>query len=359
MNILTDEEVAILENEQLNSKPAPVQKESMPLGYFPIELSTQGKLGAPKKFNVRNFKTSDLVDLSLTAEDDLPETVARMLDGMIYEKDVSVKNFHEKEVIEFLVKLYMIFFANEIEVDFELNEDDHEYLKQSNSTEAYEKMLEDLLSGKWNPQSMIILSNVETYDIDEKLSRKVTIKSKKTDSEFTFSFPKFGDVIALKKALKVRFEKDDKRFASIKRMIQFQESMEQRYRNGEDIDVKKIPIVPEYEVNQYKAYEIEKAVVAIDLVRAVQIIGYNGKNLEHASIEEKLKIVNTADLDHIINTKLERHFQNLKFGIKPEIKMMNPITHTLESRGYSFRLVDILQAINAFESDEFDIVIDN
>ena len=83
--------------------------QTIPPGYIPVNLSTKGKLGAPKEFHIRNFKMKDIMALSLTEQSDLPERVVQVLNDMIFE-DVDVSNWHEKEVEETLVYVYMTFF---------------------------------------------------------------------------------------------------------------------------------------------------------------------------------------------------------------------------------------------------------
>lgn len=354
MRILSDEDLAKLENAQ---NEVISRSDDIPLGYTAIELSTKGKLGAPKIFHIRNFKTGDLIDLSLTSRDDLPESVVKMIDGMIFEKAVSIKNFHEKEVIELLVRLFMIYFAPNIDVDFDVLDEDLDYLKDKIPYEDYIETLKDLDTKKWKPQTNIDLTKIKTYDLDEKFSPIVTIASKRTGEKFKFSFPKFGDILIVKKFLKLKFEKEEKQFASLRRMISFQEEMENKFRNGEMIDLNKVPNVPESEMQRLHEFDIEKAVYAMDLIRAVQIIGYNGKDLSKMSLIEKLEVLDTTVLDHNINTKLEKYYSSLKFGINDMIDMYNPIKKITESRRFSFRLMDILQAVKSFDSDELDIIV--
>ena len=354
MNILSDDDLALLEKAK---NAAQSKTTDIPLGYTPIELSTQGKLGAPKTFHIRNFKTSDLVDLSLTSQEDLPETVSRMIDSMIFEKDISIKNFHEKEVVELLVRLFMIFFSPRIDIDFPIINEDLDYLKEKISHEEYMQTISDLQSRKWVPQVNIDLSKIKTHDLDVKFSPIVTITSKRTSEKFKFSFPKFGDLLVVKKFLKLRFEAQDKKFASLRRMVEFRNEMEEKFKNGENVEISKIPNIPESEESALRIYETEKASYAVDLIRAVQIIGYNDKDLSNLPLDEKLKILNATSLDHVINKKLESYYESLKFGLEDTIEMLNPFKKISEPRRYSFRLLDILQAVNSFESDEYDIVV--
>lgn len=356
MKILTEDDLLNLHQIQNGSKAA----ENVPLGYLPIELSTKGKLGAPAIFHIRNFKTADLVDLSLTSEDDLTETVINMLKNMIWEKDVEIKNWHEKEISELLVRLYMVFFSSEMtEIDFIPSDEDLDFLKEKVGLDQFNQMLDHLESGKWKPKTRISLSSIETYEIDNSFRPNLRVKSKKTGLDIGFSYPKFGDVVVMKKFLKQRFEKEEKQFAAIKRMIEFRNEMEEKLQAGEDVNLSKIPVAPEAEVKKFQRFEIERALLAVDLIKAIQLDYFNGKDYTNASIEERLKVSNDPRIDYTLNKKVEDYFNSLKFGINEEaIPMYNPITEKIENRRFSFRFVDILQAIRSFDSDEYDIIDD-
>ena len=90
----------------------------IPVGYLRMELSTQGKMGAPKVFHVRNFDTREIVELSITADSELPIKLGNILDKLIFEEGVSIHDFHENEVVELLVKLFAIFYYQNIELIF-------------------------------------------------------------------------------------------------------------------------------------------------------------------------------------------------------------------------------------------------
>jgi len=357
MKILTDEELSLLSSVKKTNK----ESEGIPLGYFPIELSTKGKLGAPAIFHIRNFKTGDLVDLSLADEEDLTETVINMLKNMIWEKDINIKNWHEKEISELLVRIYMIFFTAEMtEIDFELNDSDHEFLLNKVGQQQYDEMIGQIRSGKWAPKTRIVLTSIETHDLDESFKTTVRVKSNKTGLDIGFSYPKFGDVVIMKKFLKQRFEKEDKQFASIKRMIEFRREMEDKLEAGFDVSLSKIPIVPEAELKKFQKFEIEKALLAVDLIKAIQLTHFDGKDLTNAPMEEKIKIAADPRIDYTLNKKIEDYFQTLKFGInEAQVPMYNPITEQVETRRFSFRFLDLLQAIRSFNSDEYDIILDD
>jgi hypothetical protein len=354
MKVLTDEELAAL----IEVKNEARVMSEVPLGYVGIELSTKGKVGAPKIFHIRNFRITDLVNISLTSQDDLPETICNLLDDMIFEKNVSVRDWHEKEVTELIVRLYMIYFSPVLEnIDFEPLDEDWEFLKKDVGEERYLTMRDDYMSGNWVPKTTLNLTLIETHDLNEKFSSILKLSSKKTGLSATFTYPKFGDSIVIRKFLKSFFEKDTKRFSTIRKSIEIRNELERRIYDGEVIDVSKIPYVSESDLKEYSQFETKKALVAVDVVRSLNFLEFNGKDLSNLSFEEKLDVSKDPRVDYTLAKKVEEYYDELTFGINDrEVKMFNPITNTTVTRGYSFRLVDILQAIGSFESDEYDIV---
>jgi hypothetical protein len=356
--IVSDEEIRVLKQTVAETQIENV----VPAGYLAIELSTEGHMGAPKKFHMRNFKTTDLLALSLTEDVDLPETIAKMLDEMIFEDDVSVKDFHEKEITELLVRLYMLFFSAIVEdAKFEILEQDFDFLESTLTDEAYKQVLVDLDTGNWVPRTSIDLRRVETYPINpDTFKTEITVRSKRTGMEMKFTYPRFGDVIVIKKFIKNLFEKEEKQFASIKRMIEYRNEMEKKYKEGKPIDIQRIPTVPQAEIDRVREFEIRKAMVAVDAVRALHLKSFDGEDLSKASLEDRIECVRDPRMDHNVAKKVEEFYTNLTFGLDEEnVPMYNPVTKADDVRRFSFRFVDLLQAIKSSKSDEYDVIIDD
>lgn len=342
-----------LETEKLSSSA-----DEVPPGYVKIELSTSGKLGAPKSFHIRNFKTTDLLDLALTSEEDLPDSVVKMLNNMIFEDTTNVKDWHEREIIELLVRLYMMFFSPTLQdVDFVPEEEDWEFLKNQVGALIYQQRREDYEEKRWSPKTYIDLSSVETYDIPEDFSPEIEIYNKKTKFKAVFTYPKFGDILVVKDFLKKAFDKEDKQFAQIKKMIEYRNEAEEKFREGKLTDLSKIPMIPESEYNRYREYTIQKTLVSVNAIRALHLLEIDGFDCRKLPISEKMKLVEDPRLDYILFKKVEDYYSNLKIGLKDDsVKMYNPITGQTVTRRFNFRLLDLLQAIKAYDADEYAIV---
>jgi len=328
-------------------------------GYITIELSTNGLVGAPKRFHARNFDTADLLNLALSENEDLPEKVAKMLDNLILEEDVSVLNFHEKEVVEFLVRLYQAFYSTVLkEVDFPWNEEDIDFLKKQygeNSTE-FQTRYADLKAGREKPKVDIDLAAVRTVDIDPATFRTdIYLTEKATGFQAGFSFPRYGDVVVLRNFILQEFRQRDKEFANLKEILKFRQDAEQRIRQGEDIALGRIPNIPEFERNKYKEYETEKSIFTVIAIKALHLIMIDGKDVSNLSLKERMELAQDPRLDYKMMKVVDDFYKKMNIGLEGKVVMKNPLKGVVELRDYSFRLVDLLQAIRLYESDEYSI----
>ncbi len=332
-------------------------EQEIPSGYISIELSTQGLVGAPKKFHARNFDTADLMNLALSEDEDLPEKVARMLDNLILERDVSVMNFHEKEVVEFLVRLYQAFYSSMLkEIDFPWNEEDIKAIKLEfgDTSTEFQTRYADLRQGREKPKTDIDLSLVETYDLEpETFKTNMMITDKSTGFKVGFSFPRYGDVIVLRNFIQKEYRESDKQFASMKEVLKFREDAKKRVRDGEDIAFGRIPNIPEVERDKFKEYETSKAIFTVIAIKALHLINFDGQDVSQMPLKERMELAKDPRLDYKISKRMDEYYKKLNIGLKEKVTMKNPLKGVVEQREYSFRLVDILQAVKLYESDEY------
>lgn len=327
---------------------------SIPPGYIKIELSTEGKLYAPKVFHMRNFRTEDLMGISLMDDDEVVIRVANMLDDLIWEKDVSVKNFHEREVIETLFILYKTFYNPTMKnMDYKPTDADMEYLATQNGgsdSDAYRNIERDLKSGKWSPKFDINLNSIKMLTPPEKINKSAKI-AKTSGFNCVYSMPKYGDAIVLRDYVQQHWAQKDKQFESITKMLKFKYDSEQRWRNGENIQLKSIPEVPESEIKKYNDYVIERNVFSITALRALHLESYRGTDVSEWTMDKKYEIAQDPELDLPTFTKIRTAFDSIKFGIPDKIPIIDPITGKEENYEYSFRIPTILQALGNNESD--------
>ena len=351
-----EQQNVLYENPLVASIAAVEQREDIPSYYVKINLSTEGKVGAPKEFHIKNFSTRDIMELALTEEKDIPEKLLHILQSLIYEKNVDVSSFHESEVVETMVRLYVTFFSPILEIDFPVEESDYEELRALDSKDA-ENKIQALKAGKWKPKVAInILNDINTYPIPEDFKPYATIISKKSKFSITFGLPKYGDIIVIKKWLAENYDNQEKKFAKLKKMLELYNSLMDRYNAGEDIDLNKLPVIDPVEEDEFNKFQLAKAAALVDVIRALHLVNFDGKDVRDMPLSERTKLVQDPRVDVSVAKKIDMYFDNLKFGIDPEVQMLNPITGKPCKRRYSFRLADLLQAMQLSESDEYDIV---
>jgi hypothetical protein len=335
--------------EPVKSKPA--EQAKVPVGYIPIELSTQGMLGVPKVVHCRNFSTADILDLSLFSEKMLPERVISVLTSMCLEP-VDIAKWPDRCIVELLIKLYVNFFTPILPgIAFPWNDTDIQWLIANKR----EDDANNLLQGKWNPVIDFDLTAVKINTLDTAVKSHLTISKKSTGFSAKFlSYPQYGDVVAVRKATEAKFEEADKEFERTKQLV----TLRDRYlREGRDITA--VELVSDLEYTKWRVHETKKALYVAKASQALYLVAFKGIDLSNASIDEKMQYIDHPEFDIKLAQRIDKQFEELKFGIDPQVEVMNPITGQRCLRNFTFRLMDIVQAIQLSESDEYDIRYDD
>lgn len=336
-----------------------------PKGYIEYTMSTKGKIGAAETIRFRNFSPEDLMDLGSVDKEEVPIKLLETLDSLIYNPDndpkLSVKNFHEKEVIEFLLYLYESFYTTIFpNQEWELTEEDWEFKKKelggqdSNEFRAFERAIK---TKQFKPVFDIDISKLDYYEIDDNFKSKVQINRKYGNDIFTatFSLPKFGDFITLKFFIENIFEKEDRKFARIAEIYKFKQEAKERLIAGENINLASIPDVPKTELDKFKEYERNKTMFAITASKALYIEEFDGQDVSDWSLEKKLELAKDPRLDYSTFKMVQDKFNELQFGLKEEITVFDPILQKVVKRKYSFRITDLLEAIRDTGTSETNV----
>ena len=325
---------------------------SVPEGYIEVRLSTQGKVGAPAVVHVRNFKVSEIISLSLSNNADLPIRLIDILNDMIYE-DTDVFNWHEKEIEELMVYIFLSFYKPVLnDIPFPFTEED--FKKMEEEPEGKSKVA-DIKEGRWVPKTTIdIASCVDTYDLKDNFNPRITITNKKTGFYVTFDYIKYGDQLVIKRWMDSYFAEDEKRFERIKKQIEINRGINNQLLDNPSKVDNLIPIDKEEE-EQFRDYLVKRAQVITDVSNIVSIVDFNGQDLSNMSIGEKYDLLkDDARLDYNLISKMSTRQMKMQFGIKPNVKMRNPITKEVVELPLSFRIPSIIQAMQVCGSDEYD-----
>ena len=225
---------------------------STPEGYIEVKLSTKGKVGAPSVVHVRNFKVSEIISLSLSSNADLPVRLIDILNDMILE-DTDVFTWHEKEIEELMVYIFLSFYKPVLtDIPFPFTEED---FKAMESEPNGKEKVKDIKEGRWVPKTTVdIAYGVDTFDLSENFSPRITITNKKTGFYVVFDYIKYGDQLVIKRWMDSYFAEDEKRFERIKKQIEINRGINnQLIDNPNKID-SLIPIDKDEE-EQFKDYK--------------------------------------------------------------------------------------------------------
>lgn len=350
------------EEEQKQSIKNVEERENIPAGYINVKLSTCGKVGAPKSFYIRNFSPEDIMNLGLADERDLQIRLLKTLQSLIYNPDgsIDIGNFHEKEVIELMLVLYETFYQSIFpQQRWELTEDDYEELKKQNGgdTPEYRAQLKAIENGEWKPTfDLDIAQAIDFYDIsnDENFKTSVKITSDAYNPPFSvkFSLPKYGDFLKLKMFIDDVYQNEDRKYARLGQIIKLHQEANERMLRGENVDWTKIPAVSARDEEDYKEYEVAKALFTTTASKALYIKEFDGKDVSHLSIREKINLAKDPRLDYDTFKQVQEMFDSLKFGYKEEITALDPILNKVVQRPYNFRIMDLLTAMQSARSSK-------
>jgi hypothetical protein len=333
------------------------RRENIPEGYIEAKLSTRGKIsGCPESLYIRNFSPEDLMNLGLADKEDLPIRLIKVLDELIYNPDpanrISVKDFHEKEVIELLLLLYETFYTTVFpNQEWVLTEEDWKFLKEESggeNTDEFRQKEFSLKNKTWKPTFDIDISrDISYYEVPDDIKTNAQVTRKFNDKKFTatFSLPHFGDFLTLKYFIDHIYKEQDKQFARISETYKFRKDAEEKLMNGENINIRSIPDIPKAELEKFKEYETDKSLFAITASKALYLTEFDGEDVSNWPLEKKLELAKDPRLDYSTFKMVQDFFSKLQFGYKEEVTVNDPIINKIVQRKYTFQLTDLLTAI--------------
>jgi hypothetical protein len=98
----------------------------------------------------------------------------------------------------------------------------------------------------------------------------------------------------------------------------------------------------------------DKTVLSAILSNAILIEKVQGTSVSAFSLKEKVDLVmNDPKFSLSMFERVNREFDNIKFGVNEEVRIVSPVTKESIIRRFQFRLVDILSALILYESDGY------
>jgi hypothetical protein len=335
------------------------EKFNCPEGFIEVRLSTLGKIGAPPVFHIRNFSTEDVMNINLTEQTERPIKLIKILQGLIYEKDVDIKRFHQKEIIEVLLLMYECFFTDVFpNQTWAPTDEDWDFIAEQSGgkdTDEFKRKERALRTGQWKPVFDInIAKDIKYFEMNPDIKINAQISKKYGNKNFTctFSLPRFGDIVTLRSFVDTMYREKDKQFAAITETLKFRKDMEARLAQGENIDIRKIPNIPKAEEDKLREYETEKSLFIFRATIAMYLIEFDGENIADVPLEKKLALAQDPRLDFSTFQLVQEHFDKLEFGMKEEITVLDPIMNKVVTRKHPFRLDDILSSFGSAKPAE-------
>lgn len=330
-----------------------------PNGYIPVRLSTKGFLGAPKLFHIKAFDSSDLTNLALSEQEDLPIKIIELFDNLIYEDDVTVADFAEDEVVELIIVMIRSFISRYIrDIPYDITDEDKEFQAKffgGKDTEGYKAWLDSIENKVLKPKITIDIDSLKYHEVDENTKTIVKIQNSVTGFSAKFSYPRYGDVAVLKKFLDNYFSEKDRRYAKIVAIQRRKLELEnEAFTKKTDINIRHLPGITPEEEKELKEYDFEKAGVMVQALKALHLKELNGKDVSNLSLGDKVDLVlKEPGYTHEIFTQVTNYFdQNLKVGINTDSVMyQNPITNRRGEHRFPFRLDYLLQTLRDTSSD--------
>lgn len=352
--------------------------EIIPPGYVEIKMSTQGKYYAPKSFHMRNLDINEAFELGSISQEEMPVKILNILQNLIWEKDVKLKDFLEVEVTEVIIRFFVTFYQKDIkDQDFRkicLNSDNtdlNDYYKKwvldnvynGQETQAYKNWLNAVITGKTKILFDIDLTKVKFYPID-KVKKQVEYKKsvvdpntfEKKDFKVVFDLPRFGDAATVQVALQEKFGNEDKKYRTTYNNYKYNQDLENRRRRGELVDSSTEYYIPEKELNEVKSYELRKISYTIDLMKGMYLHSIDDVDYSDKPLSERVEIAkNDRRIDYNCWQTISEEFQKVNVGPIPKVVIEDPITGGKSEIDYTFRTLDLLTNIKNYRSDNASV----
>lgn len=302
--------------------------DNIPYGYIELNLSSKGKLSAPRTIHLRNYNSADVLELASKSEDALLESSIHVLSNLILEK-VDVSLFTEKEVMEIYLSLYANWWGDSLkEMVYPMTKEDEEALENK------PELLKRYKEGSWYPTVDIPISKIEVKELAEEFKEPLVFKSKTQDLTLSLRISRLQDGITAKKYVREKYLSEEYKFKTFEKKLAREEI------TGYDKSI------GETEREEYNNYLMNKS---FDLIKALQACLI----VDDISFEEKISIVET--LDSKLWLQYNNFIKKYPFGICEDIEVISPITDKPEIRRFQFRPLDFFPTDDEKNLNEYDI----
>lgn len=348
-------EDVVVKEAQTNS-PA---NNPIPDGYIRIDMPTEGRFYAPAHFHVRDLAAEDLLGIALSDDDMLPIHTIDVFNDLIYEDGVDVGTFNDEEVVVMLFDIFTTFYSTVIKGHpYVLQESDYAYLASTlggAESDAYRQKIRDYKNKRWNPTIDIDLTKIKKLKLPEDFSPVLKLERKKTGFSCKYSFPAYGDIKVVKDFLDSAYRQQDDLYAGLTNTLKYRKEQLQKREEGADIAFESIPNLTAAQSKEYDRYTYDRNITLMKAIRANRLLEYRGHDISNLSLGQKLEIATDPEFDLPVYQAISKKIDNTPIGLEKTIKVISPVTGEEIDYPFSFRVYDLLAAIQNVETDDLEV----
>lgn len=330
---MKQEDLIVRPDEQENirtrkSKDTSQERTSAPVGYFPIRLSTKGKLSLPALLHFRNYDVNEIIELaSVPDNNDRLFSLIKCLNNMVYE-DVDLNDAHEKEIVEIMMLIYFSYNGTELgPYPYYINDK----IKDVKLLESADNQGEVTFTAK----------DLDVTNIREDFKEPISIWNKDRTKKFKFRLPRVKDNLFAIEYCENKYKEEKERFAEIAYRIQYNQN-------------KNVTNQLEVKEDEKKAYQNYLKSKDMDLLKVTEASLLTGDENREFTLEDSLELLENQKIDLGYWIKLNNIMSESKFGIKEEVTFKDPKTKESVTRRFLFQASDFVPDLQSNDSSGYD-----
>lgn len=306
-----------------------------------IDMSTEGNLYAPKVVHLRNFTTDEVLQLGLTAQEEIYQKVVQLLKAISDIPDPA--ELSERELDEILVKLYFNYYGEKIELAYALDDEDIRYQKTNLSEDLYKQWR---LSVEQDAPTVTYTADSVTYNKNP--SKKYKIAIHPNGHTIVYKILKIKEIFMLQDFMDKKYGEIDRKYNGL------QEQLDQRDVEIELKGSSTIKIPAEIE-DAYKQYLNAKVVDNVKYTEYLSICKIDDTDLSNDDLEKKFDFLEKKKLNTFKTFNTASYgLSKIPYGPSVGEKFVSPISGKEKPDYYPFRLDAVISAYSRVGSSRYD-----
>lgn len=275
-----------------------LEEKSVPAGYIPVKLSSQGRLGFPEIVHVRDYTYEEALMIAELTDDTLTEGLLDILNNMILE-DVKAEDAHTEDLTEILLSVYGTWYSQTLETFY--------YTVDESLTG------DEARSPENRSVATIPINSIRTKPLSDKVGQYITIKRDERTVKFTTS--KAGnEVTAWKYAVRKNLANETQIEDAIKAI--------------------KLGVANPTQTKAYADFTKKRTQDFLKALQAMLVVEVDGKS--YTGLDQQLEAINLVPLSFWsdYHNTIKEHYD---FGVQSEVEFLCSIKHEPITRRFRFR----------------------